>query len=156
MVEVLSSPVTAPERTTKEQRPTVAAAPTVADPGPLRATARALDGRPSLSATEIPGHVIECVRRSLLKSPQLWWQLIAAVFVVVYCGSLLALPRPVHGYLWFWDGWIGNIAATLPIVPHPPAHPSRETVARRLGARWPSVSGCTRWPTSSTWSTTRT
>jgi hypothetical protein len=35
----------------------------------------------------------------------------------MYCGSLFLLRRPAGGYEWFWDGGVGNIAATLPIVP---------------------------------------
>ena len=98
MVEVLSSPLSVPESTTDEQRPKPSTGPhvaptVVADIGSARSTARALDGRPSLSVMEVPGHLVDCIKRSREKSPQLWWQLVGAVFVVVYCGSLLALRR---------------------------------------------------------------
>ena len=84
---------------------------------------------------EVPGHLVDCIKRSREKSPQLWWQLVAAVFVVVYCGSLLALRRPADGYLWFWDGWVGNIAASLPIIPIL----LRIAHERRLRAAWTAV-----------------
>jgi len=56
-------------------------------------------------------------RRSIGSSTQAWWQLGCAVLVVAYCASLVVVTRPASGYLTFWDGWIGNLAATLPIVP---------------------------------------
>jgi len=61
--------------------------------------------------------VSDVVRQSRENSPQLWWQLTVALLVVVYCVSFLTLHRPPNGYQWFWDGWVGNIALTLPIVP---------------------------------------
>ena len=77
----------------------------------------ALDRRPRPSARQLRQRVTDMVRESRETSAQLWWQVTAAVLVLVYCGSMFAIHRPPGGYQWFWDGWIGNIAATLPIVP---------------------------------------
>ena len=48
---------------------------------------------------------------------QLWWQVLAAVIVVAYVGSLVFVTRPASGYISFWDGWVGNIAGMVPLVP---------------------------------------
>jgi diguanylate cyclase (GGDEF)-like protein len=48
---------------------------------------------------------------------QLWWQSLCALFLVAYCLSLVFVERPASGYLSLWDGWVGNIAPTLPLVP---------------------------------------
>jgi hypothetical protein len=60
---------------------------------------------------------LRSVQESREQSSQLWWQFIAALAVVVYCGTLFSLHRPADGYQWFWDGWVGNLAGTLPIIP---------------------------------------
>jgi diguanylate cyclase len=46
-----------------------------------------------------------------------WWQLAAGVVLVAYALSLFAVHRPGNGYSSLWDGWAGNIAAVLPVVP---------------------------------------
>jgi diguanylate cyclase (GGDEF)-like protein len=48
---------------------------------------------------------------------EFWWQVVAAVIVVAYVGSLLVVSRPPSGYISFWDGWVGNIAGMVPLVP---------------------------------------
>jgi diguanylate cyclase (GGDEF)-like protein len=76
-----------------------------------------ITGRSWVRVLASPDRLREMVRQSLRSSSQLWWQLAAALLVVVYLGSLAAVRRPPSGYLWFWDGWVGNVAATLPIIP---------------------------------------
>jgi diguanylate cyclase len=51
------------------------------------------------------------------ESSQTAWQATCAVLVVAYCASLILVTRPASGYVTFWDGWVGNVAGTLPIVP---------------------------------------
>jgi len=48
---------------------------------------------------------------------QLWWQVVATVIVIAYVGSLVFVTRPPSGYISFWDGWVGNIAGMVPLVP---------------------------------------
>lgn len=48
---------------------------------------------------------------------QFWSQLVVAVTVLSYLASLAFLHRPKSGYQTFWDGWVGNIACTLPVIP---------------------------------------
>jgi diguanylate cyclase (GGDEF)-like protein len=48
---------------------------------------------------------------------QFWWQLATGATVLLYLYSLAFVHRPPSGYLSFWDGWVGNIACTLPIIP---------------------------------------
>jgi len=123
MVEVAQSTVTAPEREAELDTPGQLLAafpgpsPAVADPGSARWPARAFEGRSVRSLTRIPGQILESMTRSRANSSQLWWQFLAGVVVLVYCSSLVEIPRPVGGYLGLWDGWVGNIAATLPIIP---------------------------------------
>ncbi len=87
------------------------------DTGSAGVLTPASGGRLVGSPAEIRRRVTDLVRQSRATSTQLWWQLAAALLVVVYWGSLFAMRRPPSGYQWFWDGWVGNIAATLPIVP---------------------------------------
>ena len=123
MVEVAQSTVTAPELDAEFDTPGQLLAslpdpgPAVADTGPVSWKVRALEGRSLPSLTEIPGQVLGSLTRSRATSPQLWWQFMAGVLVLIYCGSLIEIQRPVAGYLGLWDGWVGNIAATLPIIP---------------------------------------
>jgi len=46
-----------------------------------------------------------------------WWQLAGGVVLAAYVVSLFAVRRPAAGYSSLWDGWAGNVAAALPIVP---------------------------------------
>ncbi|HVC71062.1 MAG TPA: EAL domain-containing protein [Acidimicrobiales bacterium] len=122
MVEVAQSTVIAElDAELEAENQLLAALPgpsaTGAGKGSVRWATRALDGHPVRSLTEIPGQVIEILTRSRAMSSQLWWQFLAGVLVLVYCGSLVEIQRPVAGYLWLWDGWVGNIAAMLPIIP---------------------------------------
>jgi len=48
---------------------------------------------------------------------QLGWQIAATVIVLAYVGSLVFVTRPASGYISFWDGWVGNIAGMVPLVP---------------------------------------
>jgi diguanylate cyclase (GGDEF)-like protein len=48
---------------------------------------------------------------------QFWWQVVASVVVVAYVASLVVVSRPSSGYISFWDGWIGNIAGMVPLIP---------------------------------------
>jgi diguanylate cyclase (GGDEF)-like protein len=58
------------------------------------------------------------VRRSLYaERPQFWWQIVTAVTALAYVAALALVHRPPDHYSSFWDGWVGNIACTLPIVP---------------------------------------
>jgi diguanylate cyclase (GGDEF)-like protein len=45
---------------------------------------------------------------------QFWTQLLAGSVVLAYTASTLFVPR---GYDTIWDGWIGNLAEILPLVP---------------------------------------
>ena len=56
--------------------------------------------------------------RSMYKErSQFWWQIATAVTVLAYLASLAFVHRPLDGYSSFWDGWVGNIACTMPIIP---------------------------------------
>lgn len=122
LVEVLDSAATASGRDTGRPRLPPSARPlvtssTMAETGPAAPLAPVV-GRGRLgSASDARRRLHDLLRLSRATSTQLWWQAAAALVVVVYCASLLALRRPPGGYLWFWDGWVGNIAATLPIIP---------------------------------------
>ena len=48
---------------------------------------------------------------------QFWWQIATAIAVFTYLASLALMHRPLDGYSSFWDGWVGNIACTMPIIP---------------------------------------
>jgi diguanylate cyclase (GGDEF)-like protein len=48
---------------------------------------------------------------------QFWWQIATAATVLIYLASLAFMHRPPNGYSSFWDGWVGNIACTMPIIP---------------------------------------
>lgn len=61
---------------------------------------------------------LSVVGRSLIEErSQFWWQIATAATVLIYLGSLALMHRPPDGYSSIWDGWIGNIACTLPIAP---------------------------------------
>jgi diguanylate cyclase (GGDEF)-like protein len=58
------------------------------------------------------------VGRSLYRERlQFWWQIATAVTVLAYIASLAFVHRPPDHYSSVWDGWVGNVACTLPIVP---------------------------------------
>lgn len=48
---------------------------------------------------------------------QFWWQVVAAIIVAAYVGSLLFVSRPPSGYISFWDGGVGTMAGIVPLVP---------------------------------------
>jgi len=48
---------------------------------------------------------------------QFWWQISTAAAVFLYLASLAFIHRPPDGYSSIWDGWVGNIACTMPIFP---------------------------------------
>src|SRR5437763_15979886 len=75
----------------------------------------------------MPRRLSAAFRRTMASSTQVWWQLGCAAVVIAYCASLIFVRRPASGYLTFWDGCVGDIAATLPIVPALPRvrHTSR-------------------------------
>ena len=50
-------------------------------------------------------------------SSQFWWQIATAATVLVYLASLAFIHRPPDHYSSIWDGWVGNIACTMPIIP---------------------------------------
>jgi len=57
------------------------------------------------------------LRELAASSPaQFWSQLAVGAVVLVYTASTLLVARP-NGYDSIWDGWIGNIASILPLVP---------------------------------------
>jgi diguanylate cyclase (GGDEF)-like protein len=91
--------------------------PAEVEPATATAKKRLDPERPPLSFTQLPKYLLSAVQESREQSSQLWWQFIAALAVVVYCGTLFSLHRPADGYQWFWDGWVGNLAGTLPIIP---------------------------------------
>ena len=72
---------------------------------------------PPRSVGDLSRYLTDVVRDSIAQSSQLWWQFIAALLVIVYLGSLFTLQRPSNDYQWFWDGWVGNVAATVPLIP---------------------------------------
>ncbi|HUD69835.1 MAG TPA: EAL domain-containing protein [Acidimicrobiales bacterium] len=49
--------------------------------------------------------------------PQLASQVLVAVVVLAYVGSTVVVRPPASGYSSFWDGWMGNIASIVPLVP---------------------------------------
>jgi diguanylate cyclase (GGDEF)-like protein len=61
---------------------------------------------------------IGAVGRSMYEKPsQFWWQIATAVTVLLYLSSLAFIHRPPDHYSSIWDGWVGNIACTMPIIP---------------------------------------
>ena len=48
---------------------------------------------------------------------QFWWQVLTAATVLLYLCSLAFVHRPPDHYSSIWDGWVGNIACTTPIIP---------------------------------------
>ena len=48
---------------------------------------------------------------------QFWWQVLTAATVLLYLCSLAFVHRPSDHYSSIWDGWVGNIACTTPIIP---------------------------------------
>ena len=57
------------------------------------------------------------VCRSLYEErSQFWWQVVTALVALLYVASLAFMHR-THHYSSFWDGWVGNIACTLPMFP---------------------------------------
>ena len=55
---------------------------------------------------------------SLYESPaQCWFQLLTAAVVIAYTVSTVTVHRPSSGYDSLWDGWIGNLAPILPLIP---------------------------------------
>lgn len=58
------------------------------------------------------------VARSLYEErSQFWWQIATAITVLLYVASLAFMHRPPDGYSSIWDGWVGNVACTTPIIP---------------------------------------
>jgi diguanylate cyclase len=50
--------------------------------------------------------------------PSEWWlQGVIALFVLAYAVSTFVVHRPPSGYNTIWDGWVENVASTLPIIP---------------------------------------
>ncbi len=45
------------------------------------------------------------------------WHVASVAIVVVYCASLIFVTRGPSGYSTLWDGWIGNIASIIIVVP---------------------------------------
>jgi diguanylate cyclase len=63
-------------------------------------------------------HRVRSTTASLRSSPaQFWTQLLAAAVVLLYTASTLFIARPPSGYDSIWDGWIGNLASILPMIP---------------------------------------
>jgi diguanylate cyclase (GGDEF)-like protein len=60
----------------------------------------------------------ERLRAFVASSPaQFWSQIVTAAVVLAYTASTLLVARPPSGYDSVWDGWIGNLATILPLVP---------------------------------------
>ena len=45
------------------------------------------------------------------------WHVASVAVVVVYCASLMLVTRGPSGYSTLWDGWVGNIASIIVVVP---------------------------------------
>ncbi len=45
------------------------------------------------------------------------WHVASVAVVVVYCASLMLVKRGPSGYSTLWDGWIGNVASIIVVVP---------------------------------------
>ena len=67
---------------------------------------------------------------------QFWWQIATAVGALLYLASLAFVHRADH-YSTLWDGWVGNIACTLPIIPLL----LRGRHASKLRAAWLALAG---------------
>ncbi len=119
MVEALQPTAVTPAQAPRRPSLPGVSGPVIADTGtaprPVAPRSDAEGGMRPLS--ELPQFLLDSLQASRQQSSQLAWQFIAALLVIVYCGSLFTLQRPPGGYQWFWDGWVGNVAATLPIVP---------------------------------------
>lgn len=63
------------------------------------------------------------------------WQLLGAAVLVPYLVSLVLVHRPASGYNSLWDGWLGNLAGIVPIVPLV----LRGAASRRSRAAWFSL-----------------
>ena len=48
---------------------------------------------------------------------QLFWQVLGGLLLLSYGVSLVVVHRPPSGYDSFWDGWMGNVASIVPLVP---------------------------------------
>jgi diguanylate cyclase (GGDEF)-like protein len=72
---------------------------------------------PWRSLVQAPRRLVDAVQQSRAQSSQLAWQFIAALCVLVYCASLFDIRGLTSDYQWFWDGCVGSVAATLPIIP---------------------------------------
>jgi hypothetical protein len=72
-------------------------------------------------------------RRFAAQRDQFWWQVVAAVIVVAYVGSLLFVSRTPSGHISFRDGGVGTIAGMVPLVPILIRLPTLDDVASSVG-----------------------
>ena len=76
---------------------------------------------PAHVASDHAGLVTACWRRLAAAvaaaRPEVVAQVIVGTVVVAYVASTVLVPTPVSGYSSFWDGWVGNAASILPLVP---------------------------------------
>jgi diguanylate cyclase (GGDEF)-like protein len=68
------------------------------------------------AASTMNQRLASVARRLYEDRSQFWWQIATAATVLVYLASLAFIHRS-HDYSSIWDGWVGNIACTAPIVP---------------------------------------
>ncbi|MFI5051878.1 MAG: putative bifunctional diguanylate cyclase/phosphodiesterase [Acidimicrobiales bacterium] len=68
---------------------------------------------------EVPrrGLLARTLRRLYDQPGQFWTQLPALLLTIAYVGSTFLMHRPRSGYSGYWDGWVSNTAAILPLVP---------------------------------------
>ncbi|MGH9016222.1 MAG: putative bifunctional diguanylate cyclase/phosphodiesterase [Acidimicrobiales bacterium] len=97
----------------------IAAEPVVTTGGaaPLPPTVPAPSSRLGGAMAELSARLGTTVAASRQQSAQLVWQAVTGFVVLVYCASLFLVHRPTSGYQSFWDGWVANIAGTLPLIP---------------------------------------
>ncbi|HEV3212228.1 MAG TPA: EAL domain-containing protein [Acidimicrobiales bacterium] len=100
--------------------PTVVTSPDVpANDRPQRARGRVAPPPPAGAPRRVAGsRALQRLRSCAAAAPaQFWSQLVTAVVVVAYTASTVLVARPPSGYDSLWDGWIGNLASILPLVP---------------------------------------
>ena len=66
---------------------------------------------------EIPRRARVAFAASRAESSQVTWQTAGGLTLLAYTVSLFVVRRAASGYSPLWDGWVGNVASTLPLVP---------------------------------------
>ena len=60
---------------------------------------------------------LSALEHARAESSQVSWQIAGGAVLLAYTVSLFVVRRSATGYSSLWDGWAGNFAATLPVIP---------------------------------------